>query len=93
MANVALPSPTIALEEDVLASKIRARIAEYVGVDVEHLDDESDLNEDFGLDLLEVMELLTLLEDTFLDGKPTNDPNEIEVVRHFIRHIEQHRSL
>ncbi len=93
MTSSASASPDIALKEDFLARKIRARIAEYVGVDVEHLDDESDLNEDFGLDLLDVMELLTWLEDTFLDGRPINEPNEIEVVRHFIRHIEQHRGL
>ena len=90
MTSLALTSPSSTLKEGVFTSKIRARIAEYVGIDVEHINDESDLNEDFGLDLLDVMELLILLEDIFFDGRLTNEADEIEVVGDLIRHIEQH---
>ena len=45
-----LASPSSTLKEGFLASKIRARIAEYVGVDVECINDDSHLSEDFGLD-------------------------------------------
>ena len=93
MTSLALASPSFALKEGVLTSKIRARIAEYVGVDIEHINDASDLSEDVGLDLLDIMALLILLEDNFLDGRLTNEPDEIEVVGDLIRHIEQHRSL
>ena len=93
MTRLALTSPSSALKEGVLTSKIRARIAEYVGIDVEHINDESDLNEDFGLDLLDVMESLILLEDIVLEERLTNEANEIEVVGDLIRHIEQHHSL
>jgi acyl carrier protein len=81
------------LAEGVLTSKIRAHIAEYVGIDVEYINDDSDLNEECGLDLLNVMELLILLEDTFLYGRLTNEADGIEVVGDLIRHIEQHHSL
>jgi len=90
MTSLALPSPSSALKEGVLTSKIRARIAEYVGIDVEYINHDSDLSVDFGLDLLDVMELLILLEDIFLDGRLTNEADEIEVVGDLIRHIEQH---
>ena len=58
-----------------------------------NINDESDLNEDFGLDLLDVMESLILLEDIVLEERLTNEANEIEVVGDLIRHIEQHHSL
>ena len=64
-----------------------------MGINVEHINNESDLNEDFGLDLLDVMESLILLEDIFLYGRLTNEADEIEVVGDLIRHIEQHHSL
>jgi acyl carrier protein len=63
------------------------------GIDVEYINDDSDLGDDFGLDLLEAMELLILLEDKFLDGGLATEADEIEVVGHLIRHIEQHHSL
>ena len=93
MTSLALTSPSSALKEGVLTNKIRARIAEYVGIDVEYINDDSDLSEDFGLDLLDVMESLILLEDIFLDGRLTNEADAIEVAGDLIRHIEQHHSL
>ena len=64
-----------------------------MGINVEHINNESDLNEDFGLDLLDVMESLILLEDIVLEERLTNEANEIEVLGDLIRHIEQHHSL
>ena len=93
MTSLVLTSPSSALKEGVLTSKIRARIGEYVGIDVEYINDDRDLSEDFGLDLLDVMELLILLEDIFFDGRLTNEADEIKVVGDLIRHIEQHHSL
>ena len=93
MTSLALTSLSSTLKEGVFTSKIRARIAEYVGIDVEYINDDSDLNEEFGLDLLDVMELLILLEDIFLDGRLTNEADAIELVGDLIRHIEQHHSL
>jgi acyl carrier protein len=93
MISLAFTSPSSALKEGVLTSKIRTRIAEYVGIDVEYINDDRDLSEDLGLDLLDVMGLLILLEDIFLDGRLTNEADEIEVVGDLIHHIEQHHRL
>ncbi|HEY7244155.1 MAG TPA: phosphopantetheine-binding protein [Xanthobacteraceae bacterium] len=91
MTSLALHLPSFPLKEEPVANKIRDRIAEHVGVDVGYIDDESDLSEDFGLDLLDVMELLILLEDIFLDGRPTKEADELEVVGDLVRHIARHR--
>jgi len=86
-----LASPSAALKEGSLASKIRARLAEHVGVDVECINDDSHLSEDFGLDLLDIIELTILLEEQFpaAEGEVTNEPNQIEFVGDLIRHIER----
>ena len=76
-----LASPSTALNEGFLASKIRARIAEHVGVDIESINDNSHLSNDFGLDLLDIIELMILLERQFgAEGKITDEPNQIEIV-------------
>ena len=92
MTTVALPSRSSPLNGECIKKEIRARIAEHVGVDVEYIDDDSDLSDDFGLDLLDLMELLILLEKKFLDGRETDEP-EIRVVGDLIRHIEQQHNL
>ena len=92
MTTVALPSRRSPLNGECINKEIRARIAEHVGVDVEYIDDDSDLSDDFGLDLLDLMELLILLEKKFLDGRETDVP-EIRVVGDLIRHIEQQHNL
>ena len=60
-----LASPCSILKEAFLASKIRARIAEHVGVDIQCINDNSHLSDDFGLDLLDIIELVIVLEEEF----------------------------
>ena len=85
-----LASPSSTLKEGFLASKIRARIAEYVGVDVECINDDSHLSEEFGLELLDIIELTILLEEQVdAEGEVTNEPNQIEFVGDLIRNIER----
>jgi acyl carrier protein len=91
MTSLAVSSPSSALKQDSGSSEIRARIAEHVGVDVEHINDDSDLSEDLGLDLLDVIELMMVLEDTFIDQTVANEADEIELVGDLIRHIERHQ--
>ena len=69
MTGLTLSSRISALKEGSLARKIRAYIAEHVGVDVEAINDDSDFGEDLGLDLIEVIELTILLEDEFAGGR------------------------
>jgi acyl carrier protein len=85
-----LASPSSAPKEGSLASKIRARIAEHVGVDVECINDDLHLSEDFGFDLLDIIELTILLEEQFgAEREITDEPNQIEFVGGLIRHIER----
>jgi hypothetical protein len=44
MTSLALTSPSSALKEGVLTSKIRARIGEYVGIDVGYINDDRDFD-------------------------------------------------
>jgi acyl carrier protein len=89
MTGLALSSRISALKEGSLARKIRAYIAEHVGVDAEAINDDSDFSEDLGLDLIEVIELTILLEDEFAGGRLTGEADEIELVGDLVRHIER----
>ena len=76
-----------ALKEGFPSSRIRACIAEHLGVDVESVSDELHFRDDLGLDWLDIIELLILLEEQFADGRAT-DEAEIEFVGDLIHHIE-----
>jgi acyl carrier protein len=85
-----LEPPSSALKEGFLASKIRARIAEHLGADIERINDDSRLSEDFGLDLLDIIELMVVLEEEFAaEREITDEANQIELVVGLIRHIER----
>jgi acyl carrier protein len=65
--------------------------AQHVGVDVEYINDDLDLSEDLALDLFDVIELMMVLEEIFIDQTVTNEADEIELVGDLIRHIERHQ--
>src|SRR5437763_7389053 len=90
MTSLASNAADVAVS-DQLNREIRARIAQYVGIGVDDIRDDAELNEDLGLDLLEVMELTVLLEEMFVGGTVINEPDRIKVVGDLIRHIERHR--
>ena len=74
------------------ANKIRSFIAEYVGVDVKEVTDETHLTDDLGLDWLDQLELMVLIEDEFIgvDFFANTTAAQIELVGDLIRHIEHH---
>ena len=74
------------------ADKIRSFIAEYAGVDVKEVIDETHLTDDLGLDWLDQLELMVLIEDEFVgvDFFANTTAAQIELVRDLIRHIEHH---
>ena len=85
-----LASPSSILKERILTTEIRARIAEHVGVDVECINDDTHLSEDFGFDLLDIIELMIVLEQQFgAEGEITDEPDQVESVGGLIRHIER----
>jgi acyl carrier protein len=71
------------------ADPVRRFIAEYVGVDLENVADETHLS-DLGLDWLDQLELLVLIEDEFVgvDFFANTTAAQIELVGDIIRRIE-----
>jgi acyl carrier protein len=70
------------------ADKVRRLIAEYVSIDVNHVTDEAHLTDDFGLDWLDQLELLALIEDEFA-GVEFFAHAHAELVGDLIRQVEQ----
>jgi acyl carrier protein len=61
-------------------------IAEYIGVDAKRVTDEASFSDDLGLDWLDRLELMILIEDEFADIEILErDANQIEVVGDLIR--------
>jgi len=82
-------SAPIAPQVDFDANRVRALIAEHLGIDAEQVTDEARFSEDLGLDWLDELELMILIEDEFT-GVEFSDTaaDEIAVVGDLIRHIE-----
>ncbi len=74
---------------DFDADRVRVLIAEYLGVNVRRLTDEAHLSDDLGVDWLDRIELMILIEDNF-DGVEISDhdANRVELIGDLIRHIE-----
>jgi acyl carrier protein len=87
MVSVALVQRSSA--EVFLANEIQAFIAQHLKVDIVSMDAHSHLTDDLGLDLFEITELLTALEERFgVDAETADEPNLIEFVGDLIRYIE-----
>jgi acyl carrier protein len=76
------------------ADKLRSFIAEYVGIDAEEVTDETHLTDDLGLDWLDQLELMVLIEDEFVgvDFFANTTAAQIELVGDLIRRIEHHNA-
>ena len=74
------------------ADKIRSFIAEYAGIDAKEVTDQTHLTDDLGLDWLDQLELMVLIEDEFVgvDFFANTTAAQIELVGDLIRHIEHH---
>ena len=67
-------------------NRVRALIAKYLGVDAKRVTDETHFSDDLGLDWLDRLELMILIEDEFPEIELSdNDANQIEVVGDLIR--------
>ena len=81
----ALAAPQV----DFDADKVRALIAEYLPIDAKRVTDEAHFSEDLGLDWLDVIELMILIEDEFADVEFSDvAAHEIKAVGDLIRFIE-----
>jgi len=77
---------------DFGADKVRQLIADYIGVDASQVTDEAHLSDDLGVDWLDQLDLLVLIEDEFV-GVEFSDVTAIEVVGDLIRHMEKARHV
>jgi acyl carrier protein len=69
--------------------KVRALIADYLGIDVGRVTDEAHFTDDLGADWLDRLELTILIEDQLEDVEITDDDaDQLEVVGDLLRHVE-----
>ena len=73
------------------ADTVRRVIAEYVSIDVKRVTDEAHLTDDLGLDWLDQLELLVLIEDEFagVEFFANATAAQVQLVGDLIRHVEQ----
>ena len=80
------PMQRAAPQLDYDINELRTLIAEYVDIEVRRVTDEAHFNDDLGLDWLDEMELMILIEDQFAGVEISE--TQIEAVGDLIRHIE-----
>jgi len=73
------------------ADKVRTLIAWYLGLDIKQVTDEAHLSDDLGLDWLDLLELMVVIEDEFIDVDFfANTIAHIRLVGDLIQHVEDH---
>ncbi len=76
-------------QESYDPDELRTLISEYLGIDAKRVIDEAHFSDDLGIDWLDRLELMILIEDRFPGVEITNnDADQIEVVGDLIRHIQ-----
>jgi acyl carrier protein len=89
------PMQRAAPQLDYDINKFRTLIAEYVDIEVKRVTDEAHFNDDLGLDWLDEIELMILIEDQFA-GKFADveiSETQIKAVGDLIRPIESQIDL
>jgi acyl carrier protein len=89
MTSWTLTRRTSAEEEGFVTSKVRALIAEHLRIDVESVTTDTHFTDDLGIDQLDVLELMILIEDQFVDVEIPDEGDQIEFVGDLIRQIER----
>jgi acyl carrier protein len=81
-------------QESYHPDKLRTLIGEYLGIDAKRVVDEAHFGDDLGVDWLDRLELMILIEDKFLNVQITNnDADQIEVVGDLIQHIQNRTEI
>jgi len=73
---------------EAVASRVRAIIAEQLGVKLEEVTDSASFIEDLGADSLDTVELVMALEEEFGIEIPDEDAEKMTNVGDAIKHIE-----
>jgi acyl carrier protein len=80
------PMQRAAPQSNFDTDRVRTLIAEYIGVDAKRVTDEASFSDDLGLDWLDRLELMILIEDEFAEIEISeSDANQIEVVGDLVR--------
>jgi acyl carrier protein len=72
---------------DYTADRLRKLIAGYLGVDASRITDDANLSDDLGIEWLDQIELLLIIEDEFA-GVEFSDLPAIERVSDLLRYVE-----
>ena len=72
---------------DCTADRLRKLIAGYLGVDASRVTDQANMSDDLGIEWLDQIELLLIIEDEFA-GIKFSDLPAIERVGDLLRYIE-----
>jgi acyl carrier protein len=76
-------------EEGFVTSKIRALIAEYSATDIDSITADTHFADDLGYDQLDVLDLIIMIENQFVDMKFSEEAEQMEFVGDLIRQIER----
>ena len=90
--NISIPmiEPATAMKDGLGSSKLRAVIAQHLGVGIERVTDDAHFADDFGADWLDRVELVIAIEDQFVGVEITDDDvDQIHVVGDLIRCVER----
>ena len=77
---------------EAVADRVRAIIAEQLGVKLEEVTDSASFIEDLGADSLDTVELVMALEEEFETEIPDEDAEKITTVQQAIDYVTQRRS-
>lgn len=81
----------MALSEEIIG-KIRALIAEQLGVDVEKVTDDASFVDDLGADSLDTVELVMALEEEFGVDIPDEDVEKVTTVKDVLAYIDSQKT-
>lgn len=73
----------------MIFDKLKDIIAEQLGVDAEEVTTEANIQDDLGADSLDVVELITTIEDEFDISIPDEAVEEIKTVGDIANYIEK----
>ena len=71
-----------------IAERVRAQIAEQLGVKLEQVVPEASLIDDLGADSLDAVELVMAIEETFGIEIPDEEAEQLQRVGEVIRYVE-----
>jgi acyl carrier protein len=82
-----IPVPRAVANKQDLLTNIQTLVAEHLGVAVEYITLNSNFSDDLGLDWLDVVELIVVVEDQFPDLEILEAGSEVASLGDLIQHI------